>query len=171
MAAIVSLDSVSLAFMPPFQRPALSFSRRLQRWLLWLWQQEGSHAQRARGLAAGIFCGCFPFFGLQTLLGMALASVLRGNHLLAAAGTWISNPLTYVPLYWFNYQLGCWLLGSGEPWPGGAIHSHRVIWQLGGQVATRLLLGSAVVGLASASAFGWLFWLWLKRERPWPTQV
>jgi hypothetical protein len=80
--------------MPPFQRPALSLGRRLQRRLLWLLQQEGSHGQRARGLAAGIFCGCFPFFGLQTLLGVALASVLRGNHLLAAAGTWISNALT-----------------------------------------------------------------------------
>ena len=72
----------------------------------WIWQQEGSPGQRARGLAAGIFCGCFPFFGLQTLLGIALASVVRGNHLLAAAGTWISNPFTYVPLYWFNYHVG-----------------------------------------------------------------
>ena len=68
--------------------------QRLQRGLQWLWQQEGTPGQRARGLAAGIFCGCFPIFGLQTLVGIAMASVVRGNHLLAAAGTWISNPFT-----------------------------------------------------------------------------
>ena len=59
-------------------------NRRLQRSLQWIWQQEGTPRQRARGLAAGIFCGCFPIFGLQTLVGIALASVVRGNHLLAA---------------------------------------------------------------------------------------
>ncbi|MFO0103826.1 MAG: DUF2062 domain-containing protein, partial [Cyanobium sp.] len=75
--------------MPPFQ-PAIPSLGAALSWL----------GERARGLAAGIFCGCFPFFGLQTLLGIGLASVLRGNHLLAAAGTWISNPFTYVPLYW-----------------------------------------------------------------------
>ena len=35
---------------------------RLQRGLQWIWAQEGSPACRARGLAAGVFCGCFPFF-------------------------------------------------------------------------------------------------------------
>ena len=29
----------------------------------------------------------------------------RGNIYLAALGTWISNPLTYVPLYYFNYKV------------------------------------------------------------------
>ena len=61
--------------------------------------------------------GCFPFFGLQTLLGMALASLVRGNHLLAAAGTWISNPFTYLPLYWFNYNLGCRFWGPAGAGP------------------------------------------------------
>ena len=100
--------------------------KRLQEGLQWLWEQEGTPGQRARGLAAGIFCGCFPIFGLQTLAGITLASVVRGNHLLAAAGTWISNPFTYVPLYWFNYRIRGFVFGprksmvrSGEPAPGG----------------------------------------------------
>ncbi len=155
---------VSLAFMSPFQRHARRLWQRLQRWITWLWEQEGSHGQRARGLAAGIFCGCFPFFGLQILLGVALASVVRGNHLLAAAGTWISNPLTYVPLYWFNYQLGSLLLGPGSGWPGLQALSQDRLWQLGGQVASRLLLGSTLVGVVCAVGFGWLYWHWLERK-------
>lgn len=156
---------VSLAFMSPFQLQARRIGEQLRRWLAWLWAQEGSHGQRARGLAAGIFCGCFPFFGLQTLLGIALATVLRGNHLLAAAGTWISNPFTYVPLYWFNYQLGCWLLGDGQNWPGGEALNQQALWQLGGHVASRLLLGSVVVGAVLATSLGWLYWRWLERAK------
>ncbi|MEX1315644.1 MAG: DUF2062 domain-containing protein [Synechococcaceae cyanobacterium] len=158
--------------MPPFQPHASPLPALLQRLLTrgrellaWLWAQEGSPGQRARGLAAGIFCGCFPFFGLQTLLGVALASVVRGNHLLAAAGTWISNPFTYVPLYWLNYRLGCWLIGPGQEWPGLAALRAASLRQLGWSMASRLLLGSALVGLVASAAGGGLYWLWLEREQ------
>jgi uncharacterized protein len=161
---------VSVALMPPFQPHASRLPVLLRRLpararalLAWLWNQEGSHGQRARGLAAGIFCGCFPFFGLQTLLGVALASAVRGNHLLAAAGTWISNPFTYVPLYWFNYRLGSWLIGPADSWPGVAALRTDNVLQLGWSVASRLLLGSSLVGLVASAAGGGLYWLWLKR--------
>ncbi|MFZ9849186.1 MAG: DUF2062 domain-containing protein [Vulcanococcus sp.] len=136
----------------------------LRRRLLWLWHQEGSHGQRARGLAAGVFTGCYPFFGLQIVLGVALASLVRGNHLLAAAGTWISNPFTYLPLYWFNYQVGCWLLGPGPAFPGLGELQHQPLWDLGLALGGRLFLGSTLVGLISAGLLGWLYW-WLLRRR------
>jgi uncharacterized protein (DUF2062 family) len=158
--------------MPPFQPHASPAAALLQRLLVrlralltWLWAQEGSPGQRARGLAAGIFCGCFPFFGLQTLLGVALASALRGNHLLAAAGTWISNPFTYLPLYWFNYRLGCWLIGPADGWPGVSALRGDSLRTLGWSVASRLLLGSALVGLLASAAGGGLYWLWLERDQ------
>ena len=149
--------------MPPFQLHT-SLARKFQRLLAWLWQQEGSHGQRARGLAAGLFCGCYPFFGLQMVLSVALASVMRGNHLLAAAGTWVSNHFTYLPLYWFNYQLGCWLLGPGVGWPGLDDLQSGLIWHSGGGFVSRLLLGSTLVGVACAVLGGWLYWHWLERE-------
>ena len=134
---------------------------RFNQALNWIWQQEGSPGQRARGLAAGIFCGCFPFFGLQTLLGIALASVVRGNHLLAAAGTWISNPFTYVPLYWFNYQVGDALL-RGESAPPALSINQASLWDQGWSFTSRLLLGSSLVGLILALSLGTLAW-WLFR--------
>ena len=75
-------------------RHRLRLRLRLRRSLHWLWAQEGTPGQRARGLAAGVFCGCFPFFGLQIVVSVGVASLLKGNHLLAAAGTLVSNPLT-----------------------------------------------------------------------------
>ena len=146
--------------LPPVSRHK-SLLRLLRQRLLWLWHHEGSHGQRARGLAAGIFMGCFPFFGLQTLLGVALASVVRGNHILAAAGTWISNPLTYVPLYWFNYRVGSALLGAGPSFPSLEQLRQAPLWDLGLAMTSRLLLGSSLVGLVSAVLLGGAYWLWL----------
>jgi hypothetical protein len=109
--------------------------------------------------------GCFPFFGLQIVLSVAVASLVRGNHLLAAAGTWVSNPFTYVPLYWFNYRLGCVLLGPGRGWPGVEELRGGGIWELGGGFALRLLLGSTTVGLVAATVAGLACWRWLRHGR------
>ncbi|WP_267383376.1 DUF2062 domain-containing protein [Cyanobacterium sp. uoEpiScrs1] len=64
----------------------------------------------ARGLACGVFAGCFPLFGLQTVIGVLLAIICRGNKFAAAIGTWISNPLTYIPIFTLNYKVGEFLL-------------------------------------------------------------
>ncbi|WP_415398562.1 DUF2062 domain-containing protein [Synechococcus sp. W4D4] len=139
--------------------------QRLRQWLLWLWHHEATRGQKARGLAAGVFMGCFPIFGLQTLLGIALASLVRGNHILAAAGTWISNPLTYIPLYWFNYAVGCRVMGPGPALPSLEALQQGAIWEMGVAISSRLLLGSTLVGLASAALFGGLYWCLLTRNK------
>ncbi|MFZ9974032.1 MAG: DUF2062 domain-containing protein [Vulcanococcus sp.] len=144
--------------------PHKSLLRVLRQRLLWLWHHEGSHGQRARGLAAGIFMGCFPFFGLQIVLSVALASLVRGNHILAAAGTWISNPFTYLPLYWFNYQVGCLLLGRGPAFPSLQELQQAPLWDLGVAMSGRLMLGSLLVGLVSAVLFGGGYWLLLEQQ-------
>ena len=69
----------------------------LIRRLRWLWQQDGSPAHRARGLAAGVFTGFLPFFGLQIVLGVALAATIRGNRILAAAASAFSVIGTVMP--------------------------------------------------------------------------
>ncbi len=72
---------------------------------------RGTPRYISRGLAFGVFAGCFPLFGLQTVIGVLLAVIFRGHKLAAAAGTWISNPLTYLPIFAFNYKVGDCLLG------------------------------------------------------------
>ena len=146
-------------------RRLLRLSRlRMRRGVLWLWRQEGTPAQRARGLAAGVFCGCYPFFGLQIFLSVGVASVVRGNHLLAAAGTLVSNPLTYLPLYWFNYLVGCQLLGPGRGALNLAELNRSTLWVQGWDFSQRILLGSTVVGMVLAIASGWMAYrLFLRR--------
>jgi len=135
-------------------RRSQTWWRFLRQRLLRLWRQGGSHGQRARGLAAGVFTGCYPFFGLQIVLGVALAGLLRGSPILAAAGTWISNPLTSLPLYWFNYQVGSWLMGPGPGFPSLQQVKEQGLWELGLAFTGRLMLGSTLVGVISALLLG-----------------
>ena len=139
--------------------------KRLQRGLQWIWAQEGSPARRARGLAAGVFCGCFPFFGLQMILSVGVAAMVRGNPLLAAAGTLVSNPLTYVPLYWFNYLVGRRVLGPGSADTEVGDITRSTLWTQGWDFTNRILLGSVVVGAVLALLLGLLaYGLFRRRE-------
>lgn len=105
----------------------------------------------ARGLAVGVFAGFFPFFGLQTAIGILLAAIFRGNKLAAAAGTWVSNPLTYVPIYMFNYQVGKLLLGTEDTIALPLdIESFKSFRQLGFTFGATLITGCLVVGAIAA---------------------
>ena len=117
-------------------------------------QQNGSPFFNAKGLAIGVFSGCFPFFGFQTLLGVFFAKLAKGNIVLAAIGTWISNPFTYVPLYYFNYKVGSLFLNSSS---NNIIDKSLVIddlWKQGSIFSLRLILGSSCVGFLLALIAG-----------------
>lgn len=114
----------------------------------------------ARGLATGVFAGLFPFFGAQTILGIFLAVLVRGNKLTAAVGTWISNPLTYVPIYLFNFKVGQRLLGTYDLSTDVDWTSSAELLQAGQAFAVTLLLGCTVVG-AIAAILAYCLGLWL----------
>lgn len=114
----------------------------------------------ARGLAMGVFAGLFPFFGAQTILGVLLAILVRGNKLTAAVGTWISNPLTYVPIYIFNFKVGQFLLGTHELSTDVDWTSTAELLQAGKTFAITLLLGCSVIG-AIGAIIAYFLGLWL----------
>ncbi len=117
-------------------------------------KQDGTPFFNAKGAAVGVFCGCFPFFGFQTLLGLFLARVMKGNLFLAAIGTWISNPFTYVPLYFFNYKVGSFLLKNSTDIVFDKSLMLKELWEQGSVFSLRLILGSALVGFLLASISG-----------------
>ncbi len=112
-----------------------------------IWQQNGSPYFKAKGTAAGVFSGCFPFFGFQTLLGISLARIINGNLVLAAIGTWISNPLTYIPLYFLNYKIGAFIFNDDNNNLIDPILIREQFWQQGWLIISRLIIGSTVIGL------------------------
>ena len=128
-------------------------------------EQNGSPFFNAKGLAIGVFSGCFPFFGFQTLLGVFFAKLAKGNIVLAAIGTWISNPFTYIPLYYFNYKVGSIFIRNSN---NIAIDKNIGIddfWSQGSIVSIKLLLGSSLVGLVLASISGFIVLLLYKIKK------
>ncbi len=139
-----------------------SWKRGLRYLYLRLLRLQSSPKEIARGLAVGVFAGCFPIFGFQTLAALVLAVPFRGNKLVAAAGTWVSNPFTYVPIYAFNYQVGEWLLGSHSSLATtelvAATWQHWMQWGI--EVSATLFVGCAFVGFWGA-LLSYFLGLWL----------
>jgi uncharacterized protein (DUF2062 family) len=170
----MSIDSQATATQPPptgatpdlasspeglLRKPTQPQWRRQLRYVyLRFLRLQGTPEQLARGMGAGVFAGSFPLFGFQILIGVAVATVLRGNRIMAAAATWVSNPFTYLPIFAFNYQVGLWLLGGDPSDRFQDLDSLKGWMDMGTEVSVRLMLGSAVVGLVAgfASYFGGL---------------
>ena len=140
--------------------------RKLRQSLFWLWKQDGSAGQRARGIGIGIFCGCFPFFGVQIILSVSLASILDGNRLLAAAGTLISNPLTYVPLYYMNYKIGSYLIKANtKEQISTAEMFNQNFFDQSMIVIHKTLLGSIITASIASVISGCIVYIYLRNSQ------
>lgn len=58
----------------------------------------------------GVFTGLLPI-PMQMLVAGTLAVRFRCNLPLSVVLVWLSNPLTYVPIFYFTYRVGAWVLG------------------------------------------------------------
>ncbi len=63
--------------------------------------------------AIGLFFAFMPFPGHPVFAALAALAV-RVNIPVAAVTTFVSNPLTMGPMYYLGFQIGEFLLGSGE---------------------------------------------------------
>lgn len=126
-------------------------------------------------IAWGVFLGFVvafsPTLGLQMLIFVAVATVLRANKLSGLPIVWITNPFTAVPLYYVCWRVGAFVLGTdGDPERGERIIGElvgteagwswsrlfegsfwtelgRTFWELGGE----LWLGGFIVGAVTGA--------------------
>lgn len=79
-------------------------------WLRAILQLDDTPHSIALGTAIGIFIALTPTVGAQMILVMLLAvacrPLFRFNHTAALIAVYVSNPLTMIPIYWFNYKIG-----------------------------------------------------------------
>lgn len=101
------------------------------------------------GLWIGLFVGCLPIPG-QTVVAVLAALLFRVNLPVSAITIWISNPLTFGPIFYLAYRIGAILLNiPPEPFPA----EFDMDWLLG-QAALRwkpLFLGAVIMGVSLAS--------------------
>lgn len=125
----------------------------------------------ARGVALGLFVS-FLLPVAQILLAALFAGLARGNLLVAAAATLVSNPLTFPAIYYAAYKLGAFLLG-GTVLAAPPIEGASMATMLAG-ASLPTLLGLAIFAILSAALgyalvqLSWrLFLIRQWRRRPW----
>jgi uncharacterized protein (DUF2062 family) len=92
--------------------------------------------------AIGAFIAATPTIGLQTVLVLAIVSLLRGNRGVALVASGIANPWTTALIYYADFKAGA--LFTGDPtWEG--LPGGFTLGSLGG-VFIQVLAGSLLVG-------------------------
>lgn len=83
----------------------------------WLWAAHRRSV--ARGVGLGVFAGVVPL-PMQMALAAVLAIAFRANVAAAVAATWITNPLTFVPILSMAWWIGTTVLEGAEAAGGAA---------------------------------------------------
>ncbi len=131
---------------------------------VWHWSRRGVAAGVAVGLLVGLL---IPV--AQILLAAVAAVLLRANIPVAAAATFITNPLTVPPIYYAAYHLGAWATDSSAP-ATFSFADPASLWENLGTIGMPLFtgLGIAATTLAFTSYLlisqGWALRVALKRR-------
>ncbi len=114
--------------------------RSLRRFILFrILRADDSPRAIALGAAIGMFIAWTPLMGLHMLIAVVCAAAFRANKAIAAALVWLSNPITFFPMLYFEWRIGNRIIGPvGE-------HQH--------QEARRVLHDLAYAALQPRSFF------------------
>ncbi len=124
-----------------------------------------NHRSIPRGVAIGLFMACIPM-PFQMVPAALVAILLRANLLFAIGLVWVSNPLTWIPIYYGLYCFGTWILRTPVQ-PEIQWNIDTFMHQLNG-IWLPLLVGCLLGGVI-AGGFGYLlakgiYWLLRRRD-------
>ncbi|MBN1276629.1 MAG: DUF2062 domain-containing protein [Deltaproteobacteria bacterium] len=157
----------------------MKFHRQIKYYFLKFIRLKGEPHELAMGTALGIFTGMMPVMPFQIALAVMLALFFRASKITAAIGTWISNPLNWYFLYFWNYKLGAFLLGlpAQSKMFSSVMASIRSgdepmvivgkILSAGGASLAAFLLGGLVMGLAASIPAYFVFLHFFKFMKIW----
>jgi hypothetical protein len=117
-------------------------------------------------LAIGVLISMLPFPG-HTPIAVMIALIAGLNLGVAALGAWVNNPFTLLPVFYFEYRLGAWLLDlPPQSWPDDVSREWLqtqlgVIWKplWLGAALTAALTGAVVYVAAN------VLWRWSATRR------
>ncbi len=123
--------------------PFLKWFSQTARKRSYLWSFRRQH------ILPAIYVGCIlsmmPIYGIQIPCAFALALLIRGNLMIMVATQFITNPVTFVPLYTAACFIGLEVLYMiGIDIPGGSV------WDFSANIASHLK--EMVTGLIGANA-------------------
>ncbi len=126
-----------------------------------LWRP--SRDKVAAGVATGFFWAMMPI-PFQMLPSGITAYLLRFNVPAAISVVWITNPVTWPVILYWQYRLGAWLLGDKPP----DVESVETMIKMLAHVPFPLLLGCLVTGaIIAPSSYAVVMFLWNTLARRW----
>jgi len=87
----------------------------LKRWAETLLHIHDTPERTSAAFALGIVVGFSPFIGFHTMIGVALAFLLRLNRVAVLAGLWANLPWFAAAYYAGATAIGAWLTGTDFP--------------------------------------------------------
>ena len=137
----------------------------LRRWPSRLLHEHAEPGRLGAAVAFGVWIGCTPFYGVQTVGGLALATALRLNRVAVLLGLQISIPPLAPFLLFANAQVGALVLRGH--WLSQSIEAMRAVptSKLVAELFLDLLVGGAIVGAALALPAGLLTTYLVRRSR------
>lgn len=99
----------------------------------------------AGGMANGMFWGFVPL-PIQTIGTVSGAIFFRVNLPISIAATWVTNPFTMVPIFYFTYKLGTFILQQERIAIDKFNFSFEWFINMFAQIWQPLILGSLLVG-------------------------
>jgi uncharacterized protein (DUF2062 family) len=133
-----------------------------------------SPSKIALALAVGVFISCTPFYGLQTLLSLATATVFRLNKAATVTGAWFNLPWFAPFVYGLALHIGALIVPDSQGLDAAAVAEllrtsssfsvTNAVWLLQ-DVSVALLIGTSVVGAAAAVVTYVLALVLIRRRR------
>ena len=114
-------------------------------------------------MALGIFIGILPIMGIQMAVVALIAFPFKGNLKAAIAGVWVSNPITFIPMYWGYYKFGLlfypakqigWerfgsIIEAAASWDWANVKASLVQFiQLGEDILIPMWIGASILAVA-----------------------
>ena len=117
-----------------------------------LFTLDGEPRYIAKGFALGSFIGMMPIPGLQMLVSLGIASIIKVNKKAAVIGVFNTNIATGAFVFAFNYWLGKTLLGLSPSFvfPDKiGLNFISTILAAGSDVFVSMVVGGLITGLLS----------------------
>ncbi len=113
----------------------------------------------AKSFGIGVFIGFTPLIGLHTILALIVAQIFHLNRVSAITGVFVTNPISFIPIYTFCMWFGAVIMGvdvtgllSQIDWMNITLNNMAVELEL---LLLPFILGTLIVGVL-AGGLGYL---------------
>ena len=139
-----------------------NISRTIQYFYIRFKRLQGDPGSLALGCALGVLIGISPTLPLHTVMIVGITLLFRISTIAAlVSATIVSNPLTFVPQYYFCWRVGDWVLPGKLSWErmhesldivmsAGFKESLKSISMLGMDAIFVMLTGGLIIGIPLA---------------------